>query len=552
MRRWIGAAAAIVCAVLLGCGQSDAPPLALAMPDEARQGRLRLADKRDPNTLDPAHMIDAYDSTVAGWFHQGLVRFAPDSANVVPALAESWEWRHGEGEERLVVKLRANATFHDGATVSSWDVGYSLARLVDPAVASQRSWLLKPHVRGSSTATSGFVAEFVARAQVARMTFPITLSDTFSGIVLEDDRTVSIVLDEPFAPMLTMLAMPNAAIVPMGSFERGAFNDTPIGAGPWRLTSWKRGQRMEFVPAAEYWDGPPKLKSLTLRVFADQGAWREEFLAGNLDMFPLTPGEWRSWQKRPRAIATIVDVPEMNIYFIALRCQRPALRDARVRRALAMALDRRSLLRYVQHGLGALASGPVPPGVADRLVIDDQPFDPVAARALLSEAGANKLELTLGYAATSQHHEIMQVVASQWEAVGTTVNLRPLDRAAFNEARKRGDMDAYLGNWWADYPDADNFLAPLFHSRHIGGSNGTGFSSPNLDRILDQAQSSTDARDRARLYELAQLEIWEQSPMIFLWHRTSKMAVRPWVKGFAPHPMLNGNDLRGVWMQEQP
>src|SRR5690606_6988549 len=109
--------------------------------------------------------------------------------------------------------------------------------------------------------------------------------------------------------------------------------------------------------------------------------------------------------------------------------------------------------------------------------------------------------------------EMAQNVRADWEKLGVEVVIRPLDRAAFTEARRRGEHDVYFSNWWADYPDIDNFLFPLFHSSNIGGSNGSFYSSAEADALLDEARFCPDPRRRIELYQEAERLIVRDAPM---------------------------------------
>jgi ABC-type transport system substrate-binding protein len=528
---------------------------------------VTFVDKRDPNSLDPALMWDAYDGAIGAWVHQGLTRFAEGSAAIEPALAESWEF--APDGLSATFKLRESARFHDGSPVTAWDVKYSVTRVLDPAVGSQRRWMFEPYLRGWDIVESGAAARFAEVIAGNREMFVKTGSLTLEaathidalwgvmGVEIVGPREIRFHFEKPYLPFLTMLAMPNAGIIPLGSAEaakaRGSdFSREPIGAGPWKLASWDSGVRMEFTPFADYWEGPPAADRLVYRAIDVESTWRAEFDAGNVDFYLVSAADHRLWTQKPEKSKLMVRVPELNIYFLGFNTQKPKLADPRVRRALTLGLNRPDIFEHVALGRGELARGPVPPGIegfqGDALPSPKPRVD--EAKRLLAEAGAEGLEVSLYHQADRFNSDLMQNVRADWEKIGVQTLLKPLDRAAFEEARRRGEPDVYYGSWWADYPDIDNFLFPLYHSSNIGGSNGTFYKSAEVDALIDQARFLADPAKRLELFREVERRVVEDAPMIFLWHRASYMAVQPRIQGYKPHPMLNGIDFHGVGVAE--
>lgn len=580
-----------------GCGGGDEGDGGASRPSSraddtggATPAILRTAEKRDPNTLDPALMWDTYDGQVGALVHQGLVRFG-EGTDIVPALATAWTI--AEDGLSATFTLRDEARFHDGTPVSAWDVKYSVLRVLDPAVASQRRWIYEPYLRGHDGVPRGAAAAFVeawgpvrrawmdagapedfAQTSVGggadaaeeeagggRDANGATARDLLPGVVVEGPRRVTFRFDRAYLPFLTMLAMPNAAVIPLGAVEEAAarggapFGQRPIGAGPWTLTRWTAGERLDFAPFDDYWGGRAMADGLVWRVIGETSTWRAEFEARNLDFYLVSANDYREWRARPDRRALMVPVPELNVYFLGFNTAKPPFDDARVRRALALAVNRAEMLEYVALGRGTLAAGPVPPEIARADAAAPLPpidFDPEAARRLLAEAGIAPPPITILLTNDRHNMALMEAVKSYWEAIGARVTLRALDRAATTEARRRGEHDVYFSNWWADYPDVDNFLFPLFHSANVGGSNGTGFADAEVDRLLDAARFEASPARRMELFAAAERRVVEAMPMVFLWHRSSTMAVAPDITGYRPHPMLNGVDFHVVGRRAAP
>jgi len=136
--------------------------------------------------------------------------------------------------------------------------------------------------------------------------------------------------------------------------------------------------------------------------------------------------------------------------------------------------------------------------------------------------------------------DIVEIIQSYLKKVGLVVEITSLDWSALKHAVNEGEPDAFWLSWWADYPDPENFLYPLFHSASVGsGGNRTRCIDPELDRLIETAQRTTDEQQRYRLYRLAEDRIIQNAPWVFMWHKADYFVIQPWVKDFKIYPIYS-------------
>jgi peptide/nickel transport system substrate-binding protein/oligopeptide transport system substrate-binding protein len=500
-------------------------------------------NERDPQTLDPARFTDFYDAEVGGLIQQGLVRFG-DGTDVVPALAESWEF---DPDGKSMTFYLREAKFHDGSTLDAYDVKYSITRVLDPETNSRRTWIFEPYLVGCDTVSTGGARAYTQWVE-SGMQGGEEADPGVEGIKTPDESTVVFHFHYPYLPFLTMLAMPNASILPLGA---GLDKEEYPGAGPWKLDRWDRGERLKLTAFNEYWEGPAATPKMLYRVIAEQSTWRSEFESGNVDWYTVGEADYRIWRNDAEKQKMMVRAPELNIYMLAINNEKPPFDDIRVRKAINLAIDVEEIFQFIQLGKGVVAHGPVPKGLygyqKDRETVG---YDPEEAKRLVAEAGVEGKTIDLYYANLLLEGKVCQVVKSALENVGFQVQIRPLDRAAFRQAIREGKPDLWMTNWFADYPDIENFILPLFSSSALGDSNWVRYSNKEVDDMIKKARFNADPDERIRLFQQAEDQIVADMPAVFLWHRGSVIAVQPRIENYFPHIMLNGLDYHNVAVEE--
>jgi peptide/nickel transport system substrate-binding protein/oligopeptide transport system substrate-binding protein len=313
------------------------------------------------------------------------------------------------------------------------------------------------------------------------------------------------------------------------------FGTHPVGTGPYVLAEWKHGQGLQLTARDDYFEGRPKLKGIYYRVIPEDLTAVIEFETGGIDVLLIPSAEYRRFITDPKWKNQIYGKPGLDSYYLGLNCTRPPFSDQRVRYAVNLAIDRERILGTVFEKRGVVAVGPVPPGLwrygMGPKKSSGYRYDPVKAKMLIKEAGAEGVRVKIYSSAEPEVVDIMEVIYDYLRKAGLRPELRQLDWSAFKRAVDKGEPDAFWLSWWADYPDPENFLFPLFHAASVGpAGNRTRCLDPELDRLIEQAQRTIDERNRYSLYRKAEDRIIGTAPWVFMWHRSD--VVQPSVEHF--------------------
>lgn len=484
----------------------------------ARKTIIDSRDTYDPRSLDPALSTDVPTGRAVAYVFDGLTRFTPD-AKVVPGLAKSWDVT--PDGITYTFHLRSGVKFHDGRPFTAHNVVSSFQRVLDPATKGGRGWPLYP-IKGAEDYAAG-------KAQ------------TISGMSAPNDTTVVITLKEPFSIFPKLLAMPVTSILPDN--PGSDFGQKPIGTGPWKFVEWKHDDYLRFARNPDYFDGAPKTDSLMARIIPEMSTATAEFEAGNVDVLNVPDEEGKSWQADPEKSKLLSSAPALRFWYVAINTTRGPLSDVRVRQALNYAVDVKTMLAQVMAGRGSVANGVIPPSLGGA-----EPnragysYDVNKAKQLLAAAGhPNGIDVELWTSTTDQSPRISQTLQANLAAAGIRAKIVQRDASSMREAARKGQTDLALKEWWADYPDAENFLYPLLHSKNKGvGGNVSFYGNPKFDALVDQAHQQQDESKRNTLYTAADKLEFNDAPMIYLFFYKDMYAVQPWIKGFTVPAVFNG------------
>ncbi len=500
---------------LTACRKSD---------DGRLPGHLYLRLNSNPTTLDPALITDVMGGGIAAKLFNGLVRFN-ENLDIVPDIARSWNL--SQDQLTYTFRLRRNVRFSNGRKVTAEDVRYSFERVLMPRTKAPLTWVLD-RIEGANDFVTG-------------------KATSVSGIRVLKDDTVALRLQRPFGPFLSLLAMQTAYVVPREEIERLGqdFGTHPVGSGPYVLTEWKHGQHLVLSANEDYFEGRPKLNGIYYRVIPEDLTAVVEFDTGRLDVFLIPSSEYRRYTTDPAWRDLVYGKPGLNTYYLGLNCTRPPFDDVRVRRAVNMAIDRQHILNTIFEKRGVLANGPIPPGLWKndawgRALAGGYSYDPKKAKALIQDAGAAGKKINIYISAEPDVIDIAEVIHEYLKNAGLQPQIIQRDWSALKQAVNKGDPDAFWLSWWADYPDPENFLFPLFHSASVGSSgNRTRCLDQELDRLIETAQSTMNERQRYHLYHEAENRIIKNAPWVFMWHRADYFVIQPWVTDFKIYPIYS-------------
>jgi ABC-type transport system substrate-binding protein len=478
----------------------------------------------DPRSLDPALSTDVPTGEAVTLLFDNLTEFDPDG-HLVPGLATSWS-ASGNGMT-WTFRLRRGITFHNGAAVDVATIHGSLLRALRMGKQGGRVWPLLPIDGAAAVVDSG--------------------ATDLRGFATINDSTIAFTLTRPLNIFPKLLAMPVAAIVPTPVPDD--FGDSPVGSGPWKFVSWSHDDLLVFARNDQYWRGPALADTLRVRIIPEVFTQVAEYESGRLSVVEIPGAETARWEGARRA--ELQRRTAIRAWYVAINTRRGPLADVRVRQALNHAVDVPAILARVMHNRGTLAAGSIPPGLdgydSTRARYN---YDPDLARRLLGNAGhSHDLHLELWRSPRAEFARIAQAIQADLEKVGVTVEIIERDAATARAAARNGDADLFLADWYADYPDAENFTYPLFHSTNAGtGGNYAFLTDAALDSLLVRARTTTDSSQKVQLFHRIDARVFDLAPWIFCWFPTDMWAMRPDVRGWSYPLIFTGQRWTGVSM----
>jgi len=496
-------------------------------------GTLRMALSADPPTLDPALATDLTSAAVVRQLFDTLVEL-DEGLTPVPALARRWT----VSPDRRVYTflLRRDVRFHNGRLLEAADVKYAWER----AARGKRPWVFEK-IAGAREFIEGGAREI-------------------AGLRVMDAATLEVRLAAPFAPFLYLVAYDAAAVVPREEVERlGAdFASNPVGTGAFRLARWRRDDELVLERFPGHFRGPARLEAVAFRILPEDLTRLNEYRAGQLDVTGVPASYCRVVEADARLRGDLVTWATLGTQGLRFNVERAPWTDVRARRAVAHAVDASLVVKTVQYGCGVPARGILPPAIPGAPAAEARlPHDPPRARRLLAEAGVtggpHRPRLTYHYNTGTPNQRLAELLQAQLRDVGIDLELRRLDWAAYLTLVDEGQTGFYRQAWIADYPDPENFLTVLFHSRNAGAAGNTSrYRSPVVDRWLDEADAMAPGPERDRRYAEAERRIVDDAVYIPLYHLTSRALVREDVRELERSPLSSAPEflspLRKVWL----
>jgi peptide/nickel transport system substrate-binding protein len=467
------------------------------------QTTLRIGIGADPNQLDPAQSSAFVDRVVFAAMCDKLVDVGPD-LQFRPELATRWEWS-GDGLA-LTLTLREGAVFHDGTRIDAAAVKANLDRYRSARESRRRSEL----------------------AQVSAVETP-------------DARTVRIVLSEPFAPLLSVLSDRAGMILAPSVLPLGTrVSDNPVCSGPFRLTRRVAQDRIEMEKHAAHWNAANiHFDRLVFLPIPDNNVRLLNLRGGQLDLIErVAPSDIPTVQRESRL--RLVDGASIAYQLMSINvghgpmAQRPLGSDPRVRQALELSIDRAIINQVALEGRFTPNNQPEAVGTTYHFADLAPPArDPARARALLREAGHERVAFTLRVPNQPTEAQVAEIIQSMAAEGGFDIKLELMEAAAMIAAQNRGEFEAGI-QIWSGRPDPDGNIS--FWVASDGFLNRGRYRNPRLDALLAQARRVTATAERQRLYREA-TQLWmADRPYLMLYHHRWFWAMRSELQGFQPSP----------------
>ncbi len=468
-----------------------------------------------PNNLDPRYGTDDASQKVHQLIFDNFMEL-DDHLRVVPKLAESLE--HPDPLTYLA-RLRHGVRFHDGSPLTADDVAFTFNQFLDPAFISPRK---------------GGYREL-------------------QSVVARDPYTVVFTLKQPFSSFPINLMMP---ILKKGSGADA--REHPIGTGPYRFVRYAVDDRLELAANPDYWAGAPKNSGLIMKIVPDDVMRGLELKKGTLDMVvnDLAPDIVHQMRTDPRL--QVVQGPGVDYQYIGLNLQDPKLKDARVRQALAYAIDRDAIVEYLRRGLAVPAVGMLSPlSWAAAPDLPNYAHDPATAMALLDDAGlrdpdgdgpAPRVTLTLKVSNTEFNRLQSSVIQQDLRKVGIDLDVRTYEFATLYADVLSGNFQLFTLQWTAGALADPDILRRVFHSKQAppDGFNRGRYSNPEVDAALDAAGDAQDPAQRLELFAQVQRLIARDVPYVSLWYKTNVVIAQRNLTGVHITPLADFYFLKDV------
>jgi len=439
-----------------------------------------------PASLDPRIGTDAQSEHIDELLFDGLVA-RDTSFHFTPALAESWTQ---PDPLTLVFHLRGGVRFNDGRPLTARDVAWTVNSIRSGAVLSPK-------------AAAYASVDSVATPDAQTVLFHLKQADNF---------------------LLTNLSTGAFGVVPEGSGRE--FWRHPVGTGPFRFVSQQIDQDVVVERNPLSWSVVPKIERVRFRVVPDAITESLELEKGSGDVAVNALPMDALFELSKRSNLVIEDVPGTQVQYLGFNLRDPLLKDARVRRAIACAIDRKLIIQTLRRGHAQPAESLLPIGHwAWNGDVAHYDFDPARAARLLDEAGlrpgANgvRFHLTMKTSTDLDTRSLAAVLQQQFAAVGIALDLRSYEYATFYADVTHGAFQIYSLKWIGgnEQPEIFNYAYSTARFTPKGANRGH-YSNPQLDALLDDAAHSVDANKRREDYAQAQQILARDLPAINLWY----------------------------------
>jgi peptide/nickel transport system substrate-binding protein len=474
------------------------------------QGEMVVMIEKRIETFDPRAKSDSAVERMRQLMFNGLTR-KDDKFNPVPDLAERFE--SSPDYKAFAFYLRPNVRFHNGRTLSAADVKYTFDTMLAEGFASDK------------------------RADLKR-----------DGVSVELDTSnplkATFRCENP-CPGLANTVLP-IGIIPEGTSDEQARR--PMGTGPFKFESYTEDQEVVLTSFDDYFEGSPSIKRLSVRIIPDNSTRESELRKGSVDLAinaDFDPVTVESLQSAPGITVKITE--GTNITHLGVNLQDPILKDRRVRQALAYAIDREAIIRDVLRGQASPARSVLPQSQwAYEPNVADYKYDPDRAKRLLAEAGKSNLKLSLKTSPVSVSRKIGEAIQEQMRRIGVEIELQSLERQKLTQDMIEGNFQLYLNTLVGGNQNPDIFRL-VYGSGSIppNGQNRSRYSNPQLDKLLNEAQTAPLER-RKEIFSQVQKTLAEDLPQIYLWYPSTVIVYRNRISNVTVDPSGDWSAIRNM------
>ena len=517
--RW-ALAVVVIGAIFLSIG------VTLVVAAETGEAVFHRGNREEPDSLDPHVSLSVFDANITLDLFVGLTTLDAGGRTVSGAATD---WTVSPDGRVYTFNLRPGMVWSDGTPLTAEDFVYSLRRALAPETASMSAYLLYPIKNAVEVNTGRSSGESL-------------------GVRAVNPDTVEIRLRHPAPYMPGVLTQPVGVPVPRHVVEEhGRTWSRPghmVSNGAFVLAEWVPNHHVRLVKNELFYDAAGvALEEVFFYPLGNVSAALNRFRAGTLDSNPGFSDNKLGWLRENLPDSVRLG-PTLTTVYLALNMDKPPLHDPRVRRALALAIDREKIVTRLRKREEPAAYSLVPPGIESygapsQASFKNMPMEQRLDEAvrLLNSAGygpENPLEIDILYIAAGGWKKTGIVVASMWRAVGVRARLMSCDGKVHTSSLQIGDFEVGLTSWGADFADASNFLEI---QKSSSAANFPRWSNEIYDRLLDEADLQPDPVVRVDLLHQAEAVLMEDLPIVPLYHPGSASLVAPHVEGWVDNSL---------------
>lgn len=523
--------------ILAGCGDG------VTLVDKGNKtGVLHVGNGAEPKSLDPQIVTGLPGAHVVSALMEGLVSVNPKTLEPAPGVAKSWDI----SDDGLIYTfhLRDNAKWSNGDPVTADDFVYSYKRILSPALGAKYAYSLYA-LKNAKAYHLGEIKDF----------------DKVGAKAL-DKRTLRLTLNAPTPYFLSLLNHHSWYPVHPPTIAKHGEIDQPgtawtrpgeyVGNGPFILKDWELNRRIVVTKNPNYWDADNVALNKVCFYSIDKAQAEERaFRGGQLHITEtLLPSKIEAYQKNnPKALSVS---PYLGTYYYLFNATKPPFDNPKVRKALAMAIERDKIVRHVTKGGQKPAFSFTPPNTAGYTAEARLEENVAEAKKLLAEAGypdgKGFPRASLMFNTSESHLKVAQAIQRMWKKnLNVDIELLNKEWKVFLESQNRKDYDISRAGWIGDYNDPNTFLDLWVTD---GGNNRAGWSNKNYDALIGEAAKTSDPKTRMELFQKAERILMDEAPVMPIYVYSRVGLIRPEVKGWYPN-ILDIHPLKYVRLETE-
>jgi oligopeptide transport system substrate-binding protein len=488
-----------------------------------RQEMVR-GNRSEVESLDPHKVSGVTEAHIINDLLEGLVNFGPQG-EIVPGVAQSWQ---SPDQKTWIFSLRPEAKWSNGDPVTAQDFVYSWQRLVDPNTVSPYSTYLKDMQLQNS--------DEIFKGQQPVETL---------GIQALNKYTLQMTLSQPLPYFVKMLAHTSVKPVHRATVEQYGEQWTQpgvyVGNGAYSLKEWVVNERITLTRNKRYWDDDRTvINQVKFLPIADNHEIAR-YRSGELDMIFETVPSATFQQLKQEYAGELHKIPGVATYYYGLNCRKPPFDNVKVRKAVALTLDREVLVEKVKGQWDSAAYSFTPPTVDGYSAVKrpewaswSQKKRIKAAKSLLQEAGyhsKNPLKFSILYPSLELHQQLAIAISLFWkQALDAEVTLESQEWKSYLENKKLGNFQMIQARWVADYNEPSAFFNILLPG---SSNNHFGYDSPQFANCIQQALVTANESQRQAHYQTAEALLATDMPIIPVYHYVDARLIKPYVQGYS-------------------